>query len=295
MFRHLVFGSALLGAPALFGCSHPADSAPPATAVNDSADDDAMSGLMEHHRFHHHGGLTLFVAMGVDTLGLPADRKAAVDKLGADLHAQMAPASHAEQTLLGILADGVAANNLDVAKIDAAVMQVAAAAAAVYDASTTQLDQLHAALTPMERAALVDKVESHWAVWQQANGEAIDAATADNGHLAALTDDLGLTADQVSKTRVSLSDNLKAVPRIDTTEIAGVLRAFGVAFRGEQFDAKSLAGAGAANAHMASWGAAYLAHFVEAVTPVLTPNQQSKFSDQLREHASHNSNLAGNQ
>src|SRR5450432_653234 len=55
------------------GCaSHAANSRP---ATNSDAapvpDDEATAGLLEHHRYHHHGGVTLFVAMSLDTLGLP--------------------------------------------------------------------------------------------------------------------------------------------------------------------------------------------------------------------------------
>ena len=89
----------------------------------------------------------------------------------------MEPARAAEQSLLATLADGLAGANLDAARVDAAVAQVSAAAAAVHDASADALNELHAVLTPPERGALVDKVEAHWAVWQKANAEDVGPAT----------------------------------------------------------------------------------------------------------------------
>jgi Spy/CpxP family protein refolding chaperone len=44
---------------------------------------------------------------------------------------------------------------------------------------------------------------------------------------------------------------------------------------------------------MAGWGGAHMAHFIEGVSPVLTPEQRAKFVQQLREHASHNPSSEG--
>jgi len=262
-----------------------ASTPPPATAVNAPDNDDAAAGVLEHHRLHHHGGVTLLVAMSLDTLGVTQEQRATIEKIQADLHSHMEPARAAEQKLVTVLADGVAAGNLDVAAVDAAVAQVTSAAAAVHDASVDALNALHAALTPPERAALVDKVEAHWSVWQKAN---IDPAKSEHGHLAMLTQDLALTPDQVTKIRTNLGEGPKGVPPLDPQEIANHLKAFGEAFRGEKFDAKALSLASSANAHMAGWGAAQRAHIIEAVSPVLTAEQRAKLSQLLHEHAQHN-------
>jgi Spy/CpxP family protein refolding chaperone len=189
--------------------------------------------------------------------------------------------------LLTTLADGVAAGNIDATRVDAAVAQVTAAAAAVHDASADALNELHGLLTPVERAALVDKVEAHWSVWQQANSDGKAAAPADGGHLASLATELDLTQDQVDKIRAAFAQPM-ATPPLDPQEITAHLRAFGDAFRAEKFDARTLATANNANAHLVGWGAAHMAHFVEAVSPVLTPDQRARFAANLREHASHN-------
>ncbi len=80
----------------------------------------------------------------------------------------MAPAREAEKSLLLTLADGIAAGTMDKVKVDAAIATLTTAADAAHEASVDTLNQLHAILSPAERAALVDKVQAHWEVWRQA-------------------------------------------------------------------------------------------------------------------------------
>jgi hypothetical protein len=289
-----IIATVLMGAWATAGCGGAsANTPPPATAARASDVDDATAGLVEHHRHHHHGGLTLMIALSLDTLGVSPEQRPAVEKIRNDLHARMEPARAAEQKLAAMLAAGLAAGNLDAASVDAAVAQVTAAAATVHNASSDALNELHAMLTPTERAALVDKVESHWAVWQKANAEKTDSANPERGRLAMLATDLDLTQVQEDKIREGLREGMRAVPRLDPQEIAAHLRAFGDAFRGDKFDARVLTTANGVDAHLAGWGAAHLAHFIEAVSPVLTPNQRAKFTERLREHSAHNPSDGG--
>lgn len=267
----------LLGMSSTMACGGRAANAPSAAAGDD--DDDATVGLIEHHRYHHHGGVSLFIAMSLDTLAISPDQRGAVEKIRADLHARMEPAHVAEQNLQVVLADGVAAGSFDAPKVEAAVAQLTAAGATVHDASADALNQLHEILTPAQRAALVDKVSAHWAVWQNANAE--------EHHLALLMADLELTPDQVQKIRAGLGDGMKAVPKLDSQEITTHLHAFDAAFRSEKFDAKALTTGGAASAHMIGWSASTMAHFVETVSPVLGPEQRAKLASHLRDHASH--------
>jgi len=281
---------ALVGAVPTVGCGGGAANAPPSATPAHAADvDDVAAGLMEHHRHHHHGGVTLIIALSLDTLGVSPEQRAAVEKIRSALHARMAPALNAEQELTAVLADGVAVGKFDPARVVAAIAQVSTAAAGVHAASTEALNELHATLTPPERAALVDKVEAHWSVWQKANAEESDPANPERDRLAMLATDLGLTQEQVDRIRASLHTKLKAVPQFDPKEVDAHLRAFGDAFRGNKFDAKTLGAANSANAHLAGWGAAQLASFIEAVSPVLTPDQRTEYVQKLREHALHNS------
>jgi Spy/CpxP family protein refolding chaperone len=285
--RMVIVATTLLSAGSTTGCGGSSLGTPPPAAATGVVQDDATMGLMEHHRYHHHGGVTLFIAMSLDTLGVSPEQRAAVEKIRADLQARMGPAREREQSLVAILADGLAAGSMDTAKVDAGVALVTAAAAGVHDASVDSLNELHNVLTPPQRAALVDKVESHWAVWQDANAEETGAAKAAGGRLAALTTDLGLTVDQVNKIRAGLGAGPTSVPRLDPQKIAADLQSFGDAFRGEKFDAKALTTASGADASMVGWGAARLAYFVEILSPVLTADQRANFAERLREHATH--------
>jgi Spy/CpxP family protein refolding chaperone len=273
-----------LGTAATIGCGAGA-ARPPATAAEASPiEEEAAVGLLEHHSHHHYGGVALLVAMSLDTLGVAPDQHAAIETIRRDLHARMEPAYAAEQRLLTMLAEGVAANTLDRAKVDAAVAELASAGAAAYDASTDALDQLHAVLTPPQRAALVDKLEAHWSVWQRANSE---------DRITQLVAELGLSREQADEIRAGVARSEQNVPRFDAQEVTAHIRAFGDAFLGPTFDAKTLTTRTAANAHMVAWGGARMAHVIEAVSPVLTPEQRTNLSQMLREHATHNPSANG--
>ena len=81
----------------------------------------------------------------------------------------------------------------------------------------------------------------------------------------------------------------KSAKHYDRAEGDAHLKAFGAAFEADTFDAKTVTTAGPANAHLATWGATRMAHFYEAVTPVLTPDQRTKLAEHLREHSGHES------
>jgi Spy/CpxP family protein refolding chaperone len=276
-------GAVLTGAVTTVGCSGRA--AAPATTAASAPEDDASSSLLERHRYHHPGAVTLFIAMSLDTLAVSPDQTVAVGKLQTELDARMEPARLADQGLLAALADGVAAGGFDTTRVDAAVAQVAAAVALVQDASASTLDALHEVLTPLQRATLMDKVESHWAVWQAANAD--DPAQPSASHLAALATDLELTPEQVDKIRAGLEGGVHDPAPLDRKAIAAHLVNLDEAFRSDKFEAKSLPPASEANAHAAGWGAAHMAHFVETVSPLLTPEQRGLLAQSLREHATH--------
>ncbi len=289
--RGTVIAIGLLAAGQLLGCAASAASnAPPNLGSGVSAEEEAATvGLVEHHRHHHHGGVTLLIAMSLDTLGVSPEQKPAVERVRGNLLGRMDAARTAEQGLLGTLADGLAAGAIDPAKVDAAVAALAIAAATSHEASADALNELHAILTPSERAALVDKVEAHWSVWQKANAEEGD-------RLVQLTEDLDLAPDQVDKIRAiraGQGQGGRALPGLESQQISAHVRAFSDAFRSATFDAKALADGGAATAHMAGWGAAHMARFVESVMPVLTAEQRGKLAQLLRSHASHNPSANG--
>ena len=294
-----IFGIALatLGVTSGCGSNAPQPASPsvatadvaPAGTVPTDEEDESMADLKEHHRHHHHGGFAMFVAMSLDTLGTTPEQKTAIEKIRADMQAKMQPAHDAEKALLLTLADGAAAGKIDQAKVDAAIAAVSSAAAGVHDAIADSLNQLHAVLTPEQRAALAGKVEAHYAVWNQVNSKEEPAEKdARRGHLGKLASELGLSTDQVEKIRANVRASLEgAHVRFDPSETEAYVKAFAAAFASDTFDARALPTAGPANAHIATWGATRMAHFYEGVTPVLTPDQRAKLADSIRRHANY--------
>jgi len=272
-------------AVATAAASASAAAATPAVPEASAAENEAVNeDLRQFHRHHHHGGVTMFITMAIDTLGLDAAKKTQVEKIQSDLHAKMAPARDAERDLISTLADGITAGKIDSAKVDAAVAKVGTASAAVHTATADALTQLHDALSPIERAALVDKVKAHWEVWQKVN-VAEKAGSSEKGtHLAKLTELLGLKPDQVAAITKALGTDPAVPAANDPKAVDAHVQAFATAFLADKFDAKSLAApATAAGGHMARHGGARQARFFEAVVPVLTPEQRTKLAAHLQE------------
>jgi Spy/CpxP family protein refolding chaperone len=262
----------------------------PAGSIPSDEEDESAAELKEHHRHHHHGGFPMFVAMSLDSLGTTPEQNAAITKIQADLHAKMQPAHDAEKNVLLVLADGVATGNIDKAKVDAAVVQVSSAAAGVHDAVVDSMNQLHETLTPAQRIALVDKLEAHYKVWHKVNEEGGGEPGGHGGHLAALAKELSLSPDQVEKVRAALGT---PSAHYDAAEAEAHLKAFGSAFEGATFDAKTLSTGGLANTHMASFGVTRMVRLYEALTPVLTADQRAKLADMLRKHANYKRTPSG--
>ncbi len=249
-------------------------------------DDQASVELTTHHR-HHHGGFVGFIVASIETIGVSPEQQAAVDKIQADFKLKVEPVRAANGAMMLALADGVAAGALDQAKLDAALAAVTAAAGSVHGASADALNALHNALTPEQRQALVDKIDAHWSIWKDSNAgdQATDNARPE-GHIARLAQEIGLTNEQVDKTRAALAA-LPPASRgpFDPAAAEAHVKAFSAAFVAPQFDARTLTTADPANKGIASWGATRMVHFYQALTPVLTPEQRAKVAATLREHA----------
>ena len=276
----------LVGIAAAAGCgAHANNNPPPSTPA--LTDDDDVAGLFEHHGYHHHGGVTLFIAMSLETLGVSPEQRAVVEKIRDGLYANMEGARKAEQVLVMSLVDGLRASKFDSGKVDGALVKVTAAAAQVDTASADALNELHAALTPPQRAALVDKLEAHWAVWRRVNAEEVGPGDHRGIQLSALETDLALTPDQVAKINTALGDDMRSVPPLEHERVSAHLRAFGAAFQAESFDAKAMTTGHAADEQLVRWGAVHFVHVVEAMGGVLTADQRSELAQMLNVHATH--------
>lgn len=271
----------------------PAQSAASAPAAPSPEDEEVSADLSEYHGHHHHGGVAMFIAMSLDSLAVAPEQAAKIEKIQGDLFGKMEPAHAAEQKLLGILADGVAAGKVDETKVKGAIDGVKSASIGVHDAAVKSLDELHATLTPEQRAALVDKVEAHWEVWRNANSrEEAVGDEAHPGHLDRIAKDLNLTADQVTQVRTTFGERMKKHPlQFDPGQVETHIEEFGTAFKSDKFDAKTLKHGAFAQQHLAVWGAWRMAHFYEALAPVLTPEQRAKLSAEMKEHAAAKSGI----
>jgi Spy/CpxP family protein refolding chaperone len=287
-------GSASTATPAASSAAGatPSASASPSAAVDAptaaalvEADERLSSELQTEHR-HHHTGFAGLVAMAVDTLGTSAEQGAALDKSRARFDEKLKPIREADSAVDSVLADGVAAGAIDRAKVDAAVARDVAAAANKHAAVDEELNELHAALRPEQRAALVDKVEAEWTLWKDANArdQATENAKAD-GHLRHFAKTFAFTDDQVTKARAAIEATTEAKVAFDTAAADAHVNAFSAAFVADTFDATKLPPAVSENSHLVSWSAGRSARFYEAVTPILTSEQRTKVSDELREHA----------
>ncbi len=255
-----------------------------------SADDATFGDLREHHA-HHHGGFIHFVIMSVETVGGTPEQKEKIEAVRKDLLAKTAPVHEANKNLISVMADVLAdgdASPDDNKKLDAAVAQLAAAAAAAHGASTQALNQLHGVLDAAQRQTVADKVEAHWQMWRQSNHtddkDNSGMADAEEHHVKRLTKTLDLSADQVEKMKAALKTGMANLPgRLDPAEVDAHVKAFGEAFTKDTFDAASLHGENVAS-HLAGAGAARMARFYATIAPMLTVDQRTKLSEHFKKH-----------
>jgi Spy/CpxP family protein refolding chaperone len=306
-----VWMTGTVAALTLAGCSHgaasgSADSTPPpgaaltnaappgpaANAAQSAADDQASDELRDHHRHHHHGGVARFIAMSIDTLGVAPENEARLQQIQRRLHEQMAPSRDAERKLLSALAEGIAAGAVDGARLSAALDEMDRAGAAVHAASLDALNELHAALSPAERAALVEKVQAHWEVWRKVNAAEGQGNRERDGHLARLAQRLKLSPDQVERISSALKSAEPAKADPDSGEEH--VRAFARAFAADTFDARSLGPPGAGAGQAARSGTARMVRFYEIVTPLLTPEQRTALANHLRDRANDSHAVSSN-
>jgi Spy/CpxP family protein refolding chaperone len=282
-----VVGLALLSGAGLSGCqAHSTASAAP-DPDGESADGPVASELREHHRHHHRGGLTQFIAMSLDTLGTDEARRPQVERLQDELSTCLAPTRGLERTLLLALADDVAAGTrAPGARLDEAIGRLQAAGAAMPDCSAPVLDRLHALLTPGERAALVEKVEAHLDVWREVNDEGEARGPDQATRMTELTRELGLGPAQVEQLSAALDTaRTGSANRFDARSSRADLEGFAAAFVAESFDAR--AAVTDRTGRLMTHGARRMTVFYETVAPLLTPAQRATLAGHLREHANH--------
>ena len=257
-----------------------------AQASSQYGDDAEGQDLLEHHRYHH-GGTAMFLTMTLDSLGVSEDQRVTVQQIQQDLSVKLEPMHSAQRTLLLLLADSVSAGSVDKAKVDAAIAEVSGAnAMAAQDATAVALNRLHAVLTEPQRAALVQKMEAHWQVWQDANAEGQAGAPLPHDRVSTLETSLHLSSDQVNRIRTSFTaSSPDATMSVDRATMDTRLKAFANAFASDSFDAKTLSTGDGSKSPLMAFGATRMARLAEAAAPVLTAEQRTKYAERLRAHA----------
>jgi Spy/CpxP family protein refolding chaperone len=271
----------------------PAPSAEEAVPATGEADDEQSPGADELRAFHrhHHTGFIGFALISISTLGVSSQEQAAVDQIKKDLEAKFRPARDAEAAFLNAVADGVAAGQIDNAKVDPTVAKITELSTQMDDVTNDGLNKLHAVLSAPERQALALKVQAHYQIWFKANADeaAQPNQEKEGGHIHHLAKVLALSADQVSKIDDEFTKSIgmafAGAGRFDTKGAEQHLNAFVAAFPNDNFDAKTLTTADKANSSVATWGAQRMLRMYQAMVPVLTPDQRTKLAALLREHA----------
>lgn len=281
-------GLALAAGFSLSACAHLNEHG----AEDDADEVQAAAELREHHRHHHRGGVTQFIAMSLDTLGEDDAQRPQVQALRTALDACLAPMRDVETRLVLIYADGLGSGAMPTAKIDEAIAQLHVASRAVSGCSLATMNQLHALLTPAEREVVADKVQAHWEIWREVNDEADAGGKTQGGRLADLADELNLSTTQVAQMSTQLTAAFGRLEKFEVKPAQGHVLAFAAAFSFETFDAgKVMADP---SEPFAAQGARRMAIFYETVTPLLNPDQRAELAELLREHAHHPLTLSAN-
>ena len=281
-------GLALMTGVVLSSCAHVSGSG---AVSEEAANEQAASELREHHRHHHRGSVTQFIAMSLDTIGEDDAQRPQIEKLQGALSECMAPTREIETKLVLAYADGLAAEgSLPTAKIDTTIEELNATSGAVYECSVETLNKLHALLTPAEREVVADKVQAHWEIWREVNEDKEGGTRAAGGLLADLADELKLTTGQLDQMSAALNKAFASIKRFDAKQAGAHVMAFAAAFVFEKFDARAVMPD--VNSRFAAHGAQRMALFYETVTPFLQPQQRATLAVLLREHANHTTTVS---
>jgi len=254
-------------------------------------EDDSLAAeeLQEHHRCKF-GGLSRFTSLSLDTLGIGDERGAKIDTIQAGLDAALEPLGRAEQSLIATLVTGVAAGTVNTHDVDLAIARITKAAESSRSATASAMNDLHRALTPVERGTVGDKMRAHWTVWQEVNEDQGNVAPEDDprgiGRIARLTRLLALTPSQVDRIAADLRAASAASRAADTRvviEVDARLRAFADAFSRDAFDAAAALASNSTDTQLATLGATRMARFFTVATSALSIEQRTALVAYLRD------------
>ena len=243
--------------------------------------------------------------MALDSLDLKPEQKTAVEGIEADFKKVHEAPKDARQKLRGDVADGVAAGKIDGKKTDADIKALGAAVAATTPTVQDAMNRLYKTLDADQRKKLVERLheeghEGHEGHEGPKGPEGHDGKhgggeMAHEGHeghegkhgggrFKKLAEELALTKDQVEKLKKELGSKMKADRAAMKTKMeAGKkhMKEIGESFEGDKFDAKK-AGVGSMAPDMVKDVAKNRVGMATTLLGVLTPEQRTKFAEQIR-------------
>jgi Spy/CpxP family protein refolding chaperone len=220
---------------------------------------------------------------------LTPSQRAQIEQMASDAEARHAEAQAARKDLMLTLASQVEAGRIDRAALQPKIDAIAAAMQKAQPADRASLEQLHALLTPEQRAAFADALQSRFH-----GGMKAMHAGHDKHPMKEWADDLKLTDEQRAQLKTIFQQRFEAAreagreahhggdhPGAEAHERGAKLLA---AFKQDRFVMDEVAPAADIREHAAKM-ADHVLGTAEAALPVLTPEQRALAAQKLREHA----------
>jgi Spy/CpxP family protein refolding chaperone len=231
-------------------------------------DPPAQASPQAHHRAHRSGMVE--AALRIDSL--TPEQRNQIDQLARDRRAAAVPVRQADARVLTLLAQQVESSQVDPQALGPSLATERAAATQEEAVDRATLARLHTILSPAQRSALVDRLESR-----------VAPGGAKAGHWGgAGAEKLGLTQEQKAQIRANLHAGAPGgASSAERQAKRGERRTVLESFRGDSFDAAAmvrLEGRGEREVRMA-----------RAMVPVLTAEQRATFAGLLRQRAAHES------
>ncbi len=270
MLKRTIATLALVCASAAVGCGGTVTSEPPATA--ETATTKAPVAVTAH-------GPVKFFGEALGDVPLTATQRAAIEQMASDAEARHAQARAARQDLLTTLAAQIEAGSIDRAALQPKLAAIAAAMQASQPADRSALEQLHAVLTPDQRAAFVDAVAAH--------AQQYKAEWKGKGGMHQWAQELGLSDDQKAQIKAAIMQKMQAAGGQEDHEARGAKHqgaAVMAAFKQDTFVLDQVQPAKDVQ-QMVSRMSDRILGLAEAALPVLTPAQRSLAAQKLRERA----------
>lgn len=218
------------------------------------------------------------VADALATVPLRADQRATLEQMAKDADARMEPARKARADLMLAIADQVQAGTIDKTALQPKIDAVAAAHQAVQPQNRAAFEKLHDLLTPEQRVAFVNAMESHEGDHVHGQGP--------RGHMQKWVTELNLTQDQQDQIKAKFQARwqqsaAEGHPMMGKGhEMHEHFKAVLEAFKGDKFSMPAQD-----HTEMAHGFAGHMLGMIETALPILTPEQRTIAATKIRERA----------